>query len=418
MREVLIMKLDYKKTFAIGLGFFTVSIVWSIYNVAVPIYLDELGLKGLTVGAIMTIDNIFAIIFLPLFGILSDKTNTRYGKRMPYLLVGIPLSAIAFFLIPFSKSSLLLIMLTVISLNFFMSIYRAPTVALMPDFTPPPLRSKANGIINFMGGLGASFAYLLGGVLFKINEYYSFAAGSSILIITIILMYGFIREPKEVSWENQEKTQNVSGERLNERDKGETVSLIFLLLAIFFWFTGFNAVETFFSTYGEKVLNIDKSLSSYLLLTVSALFLVFAIPSGFIAGKFGRKKTILLGLVSMMLIFGSLIFVKQIPAMFLLLGLGGIGWALININSYPMVVEMTSSKGIGKYTGYYYFFSMLASIVSPIVYGAIKDYLGDGFMFIYATISMVIAFFFMMLVKHGEAQTVVKSGFDNLEHME
>jgi maltose/moltooligosaccharide transporter len=242
MREVLIMKLDYKKTFAIGLGFFTVSIVWSIYNVAVPIYLDELGLKGLTVGAIMTIDNIFAIIFLPLFGILSDKTNTRYGKRMPYLLVGIPLSAIAFFLIPFSKSSLLLIMLTVISLNFFMSIYRAPTVALMPDFTPPPLRSKANGIINFMGGLGASFAYLLGGVLFKINEYYSFAAGSSILIITIILMYGFIREPKEVSWENQEKTQNVSGERLNERDKGETVSLIFLLLAIFFWFTGFNAM--------------------------------------------------------------------------------------------------------------------------------------------------------------------------------
>ena len=166
-------------------------------------------------------------------------------------------------------------MLTVISLNFFMSIYRAPTVALMPDFTPPPLRSKANGIINLRGGLGASFAYLLGGVLFKINEYYSFAAGSSILIITIILMYGFIREPKEVSWENQEKTQNVSGERLNERDKGETVSLIFLLLAIFSVY-GFNAVETFFSTYGEKVLNIDKSLSSYLLLTVSALFLVFA----------------------------------------------------------------------------------------------------------------------------------------------
>ena len=161
--------------------------------------------------------------------------------------------------------------------------------------------------------------------MFKINEYYSFAAEFKHIDYNNNINVWFIREPKEVSWENQEKTQNVSGERLNERDKGETVSLIFLLLAIFFWFTGFNAVETFFSTYGEKVLNIDKSLSSYLLLTVSALFLVFAIPSGFIAGKFGRKKTILLGLVSMMLIFGSLIFVKQIPAMFLLLGLGGIG---------------------------------------------------------------------------------------------
>lgn len=213
------MKLNYKKTFLIGLGFFTISIVWSIYNVAVPIYLDELGLKGLTVGAIMTIDNIFALIFLPLFGVLSDKTNTRYGKRMPYLLIGIPLSAIAFFLIPFSKASLLSLMLTVISLNFFMSIYRAPTVALMPDFTPPPLRSKANGIINFMGGLGASFAYLLGGVLFKVNEYYPFSVGSGILIITIILMYTFIQEPKEVVGENLEELQKTSEEKLPQRKK-------------------------------------------------------------------------------------------------------------------------------------------------------------------------------------------------------
>lgn len=412
------MKLDYKKTFLIGLGFFTVSIIWSIYNVALPLYLDGLGLKGVTVGAVMTIDNMFAIIFLPLFGILSDKTNTRYGKRMPYLLVGIPLSAIAFFLIPFSKTSLPLLMITVIALNFFMSIYRAPTVALMPDFTPPPLRSKANGIINFMGGLGASFAFLLGGVLFKINEYYSFAAGSGILIITIILMYSLIREPKEVPWETKEENGKIPDPESKAREKGETISLVLLLLAILFWFMGFNAIETFFSTYGEKVLGVDKSLSSYLLLTVSALFLVFAIPSGFVAGKLGRKKTILLGLIGMTLIFGSLIFVKQVPVMFLLLGLGGISWALININSYPMVVEMTSSKGIGKYTGYYYFFSMLASIVSPILYGWIKDYLGDEFMFIYGTIAMVIAFFFMMLVKHGEAPPVTETGFSSLEHMD
>ncbi|NSW89062.1 MAG: MFS transporter [Firmicutes bacterium] len=410
------MKLDYKKIFLIGLGFFTVSIVWSIYNVAVPIYLDKLGLKGLTVGMVMTIDNVFALVFLPLFGTLSDKTNTRYGRRMPYLLVGIPLSAIAFFLIPFSKSSLPLLMATVILLNFFMSIYRAPTVALMPDFTPHALRSKANGIINFMGGLGASVAFLLGGILFKLNEYYPFAIGSGILILTIILMYSFIHEPKEIVDDKQEVSQKFSTEK--QAEKGEVLSLIFLLLAIFFWFTGFNAIETFFSTYGEKVLGVDKSISSYLLMTVSALFLIFSIPAGLVAGKLGRKKTILLGLIIITLTFSSLIFVKYIPVMFVLMGIGGVSWALININSYPMVVEMTSNRGIGKYTGYYYFFSMLASIVSPILYGGIKDYLGDGFMFIYGTIAMIIAFFFMMLVKHGEAQNMVKSVFENLEHME
>ncbi|HOJ10026.1 MAG TPA: MFS transporter [Clostridiales bacterium] len=440
------MKLDYRKTFVIGLGFFTVSIIWSIYNVAVPRYLDNLGLSGIMVGTVMTIDNLFALIFLPAFGTLSDRTNTRYGRRMPYLLVGIPLSAIAFFLIPFSRESLPFLMTTVILLNFFMSIYRAPTVALMPDFTPQPLRSKANGIINFMGGLGASVAFLMGGALFKLKEYYPYVVGSSILILTIILMYNFIQEPKvvdEIMEKDKEKdthkdTYNDKYEGTNEYDtfnsreqgnalldqkeakkeSGERLSLVFLLLAIFFWFSSFNVVETFFSTYGEKILNVDKSVSSYLLLTVSALFLVFSIPAGLIAGKLGRKRTILYGLIVIIITFISLIFVKTITLMYVLMGIGGISWALININSYPMVVEMTSNKGIGKYTGYYYFFSMLASIVSPILFGGIKDILGDGFLFIYSTIGMIIAFFFMMLVKHGEAKVVVKSAFENLEHME
>lgn len=410
------MKLDYKRTFIIGLGFFTVSIVWAIYNVAVPLYLKDLGLSGLTVGAVMTVDNVFAIVFLPIFGILSDKTHTRYGRRMPYLLVGVPLSAAAFFLIPFSRYSLLLLMTSVILLNFFMSIYRAPTVALMPDITPRPLRSKANGIINFMGGAGNAAAFLLSGFLFKISEYAPFAAASGILIITVILMYNLVREPDAIVDDMPERKN--TPHTGHKREKGEFISLVFLLLAILFWFTGFNVVETFFSTYGEVVLGVDKSVSSYLLLTVSALFLIFAIPAGFIAGKAGRKKTILTGIVMLTLTFGSLIFVKNISVMFVLMGIGGISWALININSYPMVVEMTSNSGIGKYTGYYYFFSMLASIISPILFGFLKDILGDDFLFTYASIALVFAFFFMMLVKHGEAASKTGSAFENLEHMD
>ena len=408
------MKLDYKKTMIIGLGFFTVSIVWGIYNVAMPLYLKDLGLSGVAVGTVMTIDNFFALIFLPIFGALSDKTSTRYGRRMPYLLVGIPLSAVAFFVIPFAKHTLLLLMISVIAMNFFMSIYRAPTVALMPDFTPRPLRSKANGIINFMGGVGAVITFLMAGFLFKMNEFYPFAGGALILIITIIVMYILIREPETIT---DDKPVEQAGEE-PENDKGKVMSLVFLLIAIFFWFTGFNAVETFFSTYGEVVLGMGKSQSAFMLAAFSGFLVAFAIPSGFIATKIGRKKTILTGIIILLFTFTGMIFARDIMLIYVLLGLGGIGWALVNINSYPMVVEMTSSKGVGKYTGYYYFFSMLAAIVSPILFGFLKDLLDDSLLFIYTALAMVFAFFFMMLVKHGEAKPEAKKGFEGIEHME
>ena len=396
------MKLNYKQTMLIGLGFFTVSIVWGIYNIAMPIYLDDLGLSGLAVGTVMTIDNIFAVIFLPIFGALSDRTNTRYGRRMPYLLVGIPLSALAFILIPVFRISLLPLMITVISMNFFMSIYRAPTVALMPDFTPRPLRSKANGVINFMGGVGAVIAFLIGGFLFRLNEYLPFAVCSGIMILTIIAMYLKIREPKELADEKPDEPDGEDPEA--KKEKGMIVSLVFLLLAIFFWFLAYNAVETFFSTFGEKVLGIDKSVSSFMLSVFSAMLVIFSIPSGFIASRIGRKRTILVGITMLFLVFVTMNFaINMNPiVIYVLLAIGGISWALININSYPMVVEMTSNKGIGKYTGYYYFFSMTSAILSPILYGFIKDLLGDSVLFIYSSIAMVLAFFFMILVKHGE----------------
>jgi Na+/melibiose symporter and related transporters len=408
------MKLNYKNTLIIGLGFFTVSIVWGIYNVAMPLFLKDLGLSGVAVGSVMTIDNFFALIFLPIFGALSDKTSTRYGRRMPYLLIGIPLSAIAFFTIPFASGGIIQLMIAVIAMNFFMSIYRAPTVALMPDFTPRPLRSKANGIINFMGGLGSVITFLIAGFLFNINDFYPFAVGSGIMIITIIVMYFLVHEKKEIIDDKPDtvETQTENG------DKGQILSLVFLLLAIFFWFTGYNAVETFFSTYGDVVLGIDKSAASFLLAVFSGSFLVFAIPSGFIATKIGRKKTILIGIIALAAVFVSMIFIKNTMMMYILLALGGISWALININSYPMVVEMTSNKGIGKYTGYYYFFSMMAAIISPIFFGFLKDRFGDSLLFIYSSIALVVAFFFMMLVKHGEVKAEAKDAFEGIEHME
>lgn len=407
------MKLDYKKTFIISLGFFTVSLVWGIYNLKAPLYLKALGLSNVAVGSVMTIDNFFAIVFLPIFGALSDRTKTRYGRRMPYLLIGIPLSALAFLFIPFAQHSLLFFMVVIICMNFFMSIYRSPTVSLMPDVTPRALRSKANGIINFMGGMGSVVTFVATGFLLKVNEIYPFAAVSVIMVAVVFLMYNLVREPEEIEADGEDKENGGAG-----KEKGRTLSLVFLLLAIFFWFTGYNAVETFFSIYGQEVLKVSESQTSFLFAAFSALFLVFAIPSGIIATKLGRKRLILAGIILMLAVFISLIFVRSIIPIYVLLGIGGISWACININSYPMVVEMTANKGIGQYTGYYYFFSMLAAIVSPILFGFLKDSIGDDILFVYASIAMVIAFFFMMLVKHGEAKIENKTALEGIEHME
>ncbi|WP_352404368.1 SLC45 family MFS transporter [Sporanaerobacter acetigenes] len=387
-------KLDYRKTFVLGLGFFSVSIVWPVYNSFVPIMLENYIKSTTLIGAVMTIDNLFAVIFQPIFGALSDKTNTRFGRRMPYLLIGVPLAAIFCSLIP-SANSLPMLMTFVILMNFAMSIFRAPTVALMPDVTPSHLRSKANGVINFMGGLAAVIAYGLGGFLYKKGTAYPFYMSSIIMTMALILLYIFIKEPEIV--EEKAKVKN------KEKDIDKSKSLLFILFAIFFWFTGFNAVETFFSLYGQYELGIDPGKASMILTSFSLSFLIFAIPAGFVGTKLGRKKTILLGIVGALTVFTLLIFIKNISAMIVLLIIGGMFWAFININSYPMVVEMAPKGGVGTYTGYYYFFSSCAAIVSPILFGWIRD-MAHSYkpLFIYSCIAFGAALFCMLFVKHGD----------------
>lgn len=394
------MKLDYKKTLLIGLAFFSASMVWPIYNSYVPIFLEKYLSSTFLIGIIMTIDNIFAVVFQPIFGALSDKVNTRYGRRMPFLLVGVPLGAIFFSLIPF-EFSLASLMLFVILTNFSMSIYRAPAVALMPDLTPPPLRSKANGVINLMGGIAAVIAFGAGGALYKIDRHYPFFMASIIMVIAVILLYSFVKEPKNIH--KQSETEDDAAVKDKSKLRGQFLSLVFLLLAIFFWFTGYQAVEAFFSLYGKHILGINEGDASILLMFFSASFVIFSIPAGIIATKFGRKRTIMTGIVGLLIIFIALTMIRSVAIIRILLIIGGLLWGSINVNSYPMVVEMATSGGIGKYTGYYYFFSSMAAIVSPALFGWIRD-LVDSYqpLFIYAAVSFLFALFFMMLVKHGE----------------
>jgi MFS family permease len=369
----------------------------------VPIFLNKYISSAFVIGIVMTFDNIAAITLQPFFGALSDRTDTKYGRRMPFLLVGIPVSAVFFFLIPYEFNLVSLIAI-VMCFNITMSIYRAPTVALMPDLTPSPLRSKANGIINFMGGFGALLAYFAGSRLYDHGRHLPFMGTSLLMLLSILILYKSIKEPAAPALEDKESTGITAAFR--EILSGNDKSALFLLFAIFFWFIGYQGVETLFTLYGVKYLGIKESAAALTLGFFSFSFLVFAIPSGFLATRIGRKRTIKAGLIGLMSVFVVILFSRNIAVIRALMLIGGMFWAFVNINSYPMVVEMTTDGKIGAYTGIYYFFSSMAAILGPPIFGKLIDLVGYGVLFMLALCFFLLAFICITYVKKGEYKAV------------
>lgn len=430
------MKLNYRRTLLLGFGFLASSLAWSLYNSFVPVMLERrFGLLTSTIGVIMTIDNIFGVIFQPVVGALSDRTFTKLGRRMPWILVGIPTSALFFALIPRMWTFPLMIG-TLIAFNLCMSLWRSPVISLMPDLTPPILRNKANALINFMGGIGSIIAFGLGGFLSSqvdAENGLTFLVGSVIMVISLVMLLVYIREPQpNITVENNSGAS--LGARLSESIKSifakdhdnhhlspaKRRSLFAILLAIFFWFCAYNVIETFFTLFAVKTLGVNHGSATMMLTAFSLSFVVFAIPAGLLGSKLGRKRTILLGLTMLLVFLSPMVFIREIISylnlmsglnikptlpVILLLTLGGIGWSFININSLPMVVQLSDLESTGRFTGYYYFFSFSASIISPILFGRIRDLTDNyNYLFIYALVAFALALICMLTVKHGEVE--------------
>ena len=399
------MKLDYKKTFLLGFGFLGISLIWSVYNSYVPIFLREYDLSLWLVGLVMTFDNIAGVTIQPYVGFLSDRTRTRFGRRMPFLMIGAPIGAIFFSLIAvlhLAAPNFALLMAVINIMNIAMAIFRTPTVALMPDITPSPLRSKANGIINLMGGLGATLAFLGGAFLYRAGRGLPFYVSAAVSLVATAVVVLIIREPKGLEEEATEQAGVLS--TIQAIVKDEEKSGLFILLAIFSWFMGYNALETFWTTYGKEFLGIPESTAAAMLTYVSAAFLVFALPAGFIATRFGRRRTILAGLAIMAVFILGGYFTTNMTYLTAMLVIAGIAWALININSFPMVSDIAPAGKIGSYTGLYYSFSMLAAITAPPIVGGLMDVFGHRVLFLFSVLFMLLALLFMLQVKRGEAQ--------------
>ena len=423
-------RLNYGRTFLLGFGFFGVMVIWAVYNSFVPLFLaNKFNVQPAMIGFFMTIDNIAALFIQPAVGSISDRLRTRIGRRLPFMLSAAPIAAIALAIAPMVAIPMLniddgarlpLFVTCTVTFVLAMAIWRTPIVALMPDITPSRFRSQANGVINFMGGIGSIIAFLIGARLYKINEAYPFWLGSALVIVAVILVFIFIREPKVYD-------ENPNAERPNlwrsfaELFKEKQHDALRIFFAIFFWFVAMNAIETFFTLYANKYLGMTESDSVQILTLNSLMFVVGALPAGYIGGRFGRKKTISIGLALMVAIMVSIFFFTKdmllvplfklpmfgnVPVVGLLLMFAGLSWSLVNINSLPMVVDLTNAIKIGTYTGLYYLFSTLAAIAGPNINGWIVQLTGNNYssIFIIGPIFMVAALVSILGMKGGEAR--------------
>lgn len=394
-------KLNYKKTFLLGFGFFAVSITWSVYNSFMPKLLSNFIASSALIGFIMTIDNYLAFFIQPAVGMYSDRINTRFGKRMPFLMIGMPLAAIFVTLIPFNKGFITMIIFLVL-MNLSMSLFRSPVIALMPDLTHKENRSKANSIINFMGGIGAVIAYFIGSILWDKNPAFPFYLCGVLIIASFIIIFTCIKEKRDiVQYESsEEKVDLIKG--LKQGLKNQNTR--FLLFAICSWFIGYNGIETFFTRYGELYLGVKVSTAAMSFTFISLSFLVFAIPAGIIGTKLGKQKTIQIGIIGVIAGFLIVAFLHSITPIRIIFLIFGFFWALININSYPYVAEMAPAGYIGTYTGLYYLFSSIANIISPPFLGALMDFIGYKYMFFYGAFFFILALIFMSKVKAKPAE--------------
>ena len=407
-------RFPFGKTFVLGFGFFGISLIWPIFNNFIPIFLKEDFLLSATmIGYIMTWDNYINLFIQPIVGERSDRTWTRIGRRKPWMLIGAPLAAFFFITVPI-MGTIPAIMITILLTNLSMALFRSPTIALLGDLFPAAQRSTANGIINLMGGLGAILAFLVGGILYNLGRIAPFAFGSLVLLSAITVVLLFVKEPRREEVETSHKEEVGFLKHLREVMNSADRSGLYILLAILCWFMGFNALETWISSFGKFTLGIDAGRMSILTSGLALMFVLFAVPSGLIATRYGRRRIILIGIagLTLMLLFGLIISSQWMLIGFLIPA--GFFWALINVNSLPMVYDVGGDSRIGAFTGLYYLAASLAAILGPQTVGLLIDLTGGSYriMFAFSAVFMALAGVFMLRVRQvqpTELSTVVEA---------
>ena len=439
------MKLNYKNTFLAGLGFMAIIAFWQLYDNIIPLILtNTFHLNETITGVIMAADNVLALFLLPLFGNLSDKTNTKIGRRMPYILIGTAVTIILLNLLPmidngvaaFSSASFYSLPAFIVVLGLLlitMSTYRSPAVALMPDITPKPLRSRGNAIINLMGATGGIIYLAFTAIAYPkskteglthVDYKLLFTFMAIFMAVCMVIMFVFLREPKLAAENDRIEKEHPEWDLTEETTSGNAVlpkavkkSMYFLLASIALWYIGYNAVTTWFTTYVSVIMGEGIGGASTCFLIANAGAIVSYIPLGILAAKIGRKKSIYFGTLlltaSFLLCVILLNNATSIPVFaYVIFAMIGVAWAAISVNSLPMMVEMCKGSDSGKFTGLYYTASMAGQVVTPILAGFLMRNISYKILFIYATLFSFASFITMIFVKHGDVKATPAKGLE------
>lgn len=445
------MKLNYKNTMLTGLAFMSIIAFWQLYDNVIPLILtNTFHLNETITGAIMAVDNVLALFLLPLFGWLSDRTKTRIGRRMPYILIGTITAAALLILIPVIDNGTaegktgalygLVPFVVVLGLILFtMSVYRSPAVALMPDITPKPLRSRGNAIINLMGATGGIIYLAFAAIMYPKSKTeglehvdYSklFIFMAAFMVVLILITVFTVNEPKLTAQNMEIEKQHPEWDLTEETKTGKARlplpvvrSLVFLLFSIALWYMGYNAVTTWFTTYIKSIMGEEIGGASLCFLIANAGAIISYIPLGHLAAKIGRKKSIYFGTllltVSFALCYVLTTTMKSISVlMYIVFALVGIAWAAISVNSLPMAVEMCKGANSGIYTGLYYTASMAGQVITPIFAGYLMRNISYKILFVYAVCFSFASFITMLLVKHGDVKAEAPKGLETFEDMD
>ncbi|MBE6040690.1 MAG: SLC45 family MFS transporter [Clostridiales bacterium] len=443
------MKLNNKRTVLVGLAFLSICAFWQMYDNVIPLILTKtFHLHETFSGAIMAADNILALFLLPFFGTLSDRTTARTGKRTPYIVLGTVAAVILLNVLPIldnsyyaapSAAKMVAFVVLLGLLLIAMGTYRSPAVALMPDVTPKPLRSRANAIINLMGAVGGIIYLAVAAVMYPnskvlgldhVNYQPLFIVVGAIMAVSVLVMRLTINEPKLAEENRSLEAEHPEWNLAEDDGSGNEVlppavrkSLYFLLASIALWFIGYNGITTWFTTYVDRVMGQGLGGASTCLLIATGGAIISYIPIGSLAHRIGRKRTIMIGILLLAACFAAGYFLttayNEINAvMFAVFALVGFAWAAINVNSLPMVVEMCRGSDIGRFTGYYYTASMAAQVVTPMLAGFLMRNVSYKVLFPYAAVFVLLSFATMTMVKHGDAAPEVKHGLEAFEDME
>ena len=421
------MKFNYGRVLLVGFGFLGISIIWPIFNQFIPIFLQagnpeferQLLAEGREIPQvvgfalapslalfIMTWDNLINIFVQPWVGERSDRTWNRFGRRKIWILLGLPIAMLGFIFVPIAQSVLAIAVFILIT-NFGMALFRSPTIAWLGDLFLPEDRSKANGAINLMGGVGGLLAYLVGGMLFEqFGRSAPFIAGAVAMVVALAVALIFVKEPAQTEFQakNKEKSAGVLA-NLRTVFTNPDKSGLFILLSILLWFIAFYALETALSSFAVFVLGITPGKASIYSASITVSFLIFAIPAGMLATRIGRRLTIRIGLFGLILVLLAGWFIIQDAITFIaVLVIAGIFWAMVNVNSLPLVYDHGDERKIGAYTGLYYFASQTAAVLGPVMGGILVDVLGDQYRYIwpFSVVFMALAFLTMLRVKERE----------------